>query len=164
MGIVYHILDIFAGAGGLAEGFISQGFSPLAHIEMDKDAVDTLTTRTAYHYLKTEGRLDCYIQYLNGEISRDKLYESLPKSLLNSIINETISDESLSRIYEIIDNNMVAMDCSEVDVLIGGPPCQTYSIISRSNKNYQNQEDQRNHLYKLYARILEKYSPKFFVF
>ncbi len=159
-----YILDIFAGAGGLAEGFITEGFIPLAHVEMDKDAVNTLTTRTVYHYLKSRSRLDLYINYLKNEITREELYNTLPERLLNSIINESISSGSLERIYKIIDNNMSIMGCSVVDVLIGGPPCQTYSIISRNNKNYQNQEDQRNHLYKLYAEILEKYSPKCFVF
>jgi DNA (cytosine-5)-methyltransferase 1 len=159
-----YIIDIFAGAGGLAEGFISEGFTPLAHIEMDKDAIDTLATRTAFHFLKNENRLDLYIKYLNGEIGKSDLYAALPRTLLNTIINEKISTESLSSIYSIIDNNMTTAGCSEVDVLLGGPPCQTYSIISRNNKNYQNQADQRNHLYKLFAEILEKYLPKFFVF
>ena len=59
---------------------------------------------------------------------------------------------------------MECFNCSDLDVLIGGPPCQTYSLISRSNKNYQNENDQRNHLYKIYAKILKRYRPKFFVF
>jgi len=44
-------LDLFSGAGGLAEGFIREGFMPLAHVEMDTDAINTLHTRLAYHYL-----------------------------------------------------------------------------------------------------------------
>ncbi|QHQ63845.1 DNA (cytosine-5-)-methyltransferase [Anaerocolumna sedimenticola] len=131
---------------------------------MDKDAINTLTTRTAYHYLKQCEKIDCYIQYLKKEISRNDLYSTLPLELMSTIFNETISYESLNRVCDIIDNNMSAMNCTEVDGLIGGPPCQTYSIISRSNGKYQNEKDQRNHLYKLYAEILAKYSPKFFVF
>lgn len=159
-----YIIDIFAGAGGLAEGFLSEGFLPLAHIEMDKDAINTLTTRMAYHYFKKNDKLEFYIRYLKKEINRDDLYGALPKDLMDTIIHETISYDSLERIYHIIDRNMFKMGCTEVDVLIGGPPCQTYSIISRNNGNYQNSEDQRNHLYKLYAEILAKYRPKFFVF
>lgn len=45
-------IDLFAGAGGLSEGFISARFNPIAHVEMNKDACDTLKTRTAYHWLK----------------------------------------------------------------------------------------------------------------
>ena len=47
-----NFIDLFAGAGGLSEGFIKAGFTPLAHIEMDKYACDTLKTRAAFHYLK----------------------------------------------------------------------------------------------------------------
>ena len=44
----YTFIDLFAGAGGLSEGFIKAGFSPIAHIEMKKDACNTLKTKTAY--------------------------------------------------------------------------------------------------------------------
>ena len=56
----YHFIDLFAGAGGLSEGFVRAGFTPIAHVEMNKDACDTLRTRTAFHWLKTEGRVEEY--------------------------------------------------------------------------------------------------------
>jgi DNA (cytosine-5)-methyltransferase 1 len=67
-----NYIDLFAGAGGLSEGFIRQGFNPVAHVEMNKLACDTLTTRVAFHYLKAEGKEHFYHQYLKGEISRDR--------------------------------------------------------------------------------------------
>ena len=48
----YGFIDIFAGAGGLAEGFIQSGFFPIAHVEMNKEACSTLETRQVYFYLK----------------------------------------------------------------------------------------------------------------
>ena len=47
-----NYIDLFAGAGGLSEGFLQNGFSPLAHVEMNEDACLTLKTRLCYHYLK----------------------------------------------------------------------------------------------------------------
>ena len=60
----YTFIDLFAGAGGLSEGFVKAGFTPLAHIEMDKYACDTLRTRAAFHYLKENNSLSIYEQYL----------------------------------------------------------------------------------------------------
>ena len=60
-----RFLDLFAGAGGLSEGFIQAGFKPVAHIESDKAACFTLQTRMAYHWLKSIDKLDVYVDYLN---------------------------------------------------------------------------------------------------
>jgi len=47
-------LDLFAGAGGLSEGFIREGYTPVAHVEMDEAACYTLKTRTVFHYGKSQ--------------------------------------------------------------------------------------------------------------
>ena len=52
-----NYIDLFAGAGGLSEGFINAGFRPIAHIEMNKDACNTLKTRLAYHWLKSNNQI-----------------------------------------------------------------------------------------------------------
>lgn len=48
----YNFIDLFAGAGGLSEGFLQAGFNPVAHVEMNEFAAKTLETRSAYYYLK----------------------------------------------------------------------------------------------------------------
>ena len=69
-----NFIDLFAGAGGLSEGFIKAGFKPIAHVEKDKAACFTLKTRVAYHYLRRIRKKYIYEQDLRGEITRDLLY------------------------------------------------------------------------------------------
>ena len=98
-----NFIDLFAGAGGLSEGFIRNGFNPISHVEMNKDACDTLRTRTAFHYLKEEKRIEEYNDYLKRKISRDELWQKIPEHLIKSVINAEISPETLPSIFKKID-------------------------------------------------------------
>lgn len=155
----YNYIDLFAGAGGLSEGFIRAGFSPIAHVEMNKDACDTLKTRTAFHWLKQNNRVEEYYDYLKGKITRTELWNKIPDHLINSVIHKEISKETLPNIFEQID---IELKKNEVDLVIGGPPCQAYSVAGRARKDMV--DDPRNHLYKHYVEFLKKYKPKMFVF
>ena len=156
-----HFIDLFAGAGGLSEGFIRAGFNPIAHVEMNKDACETLKTRTAYHYLKENNRISEYYDYLKGKTSRKHLWDSVPQNLINSVINKEISAETLPFLFEAIDNEV---GNEEVDLVIGGPPCQAYSVAGRARDPKGMVDDPRNHLYKYYVEFLKRYNPKMFVF
>ena len=163
----YNFIDLFAGAGGLSEGFMQAGFSPIAHVEMNSYAAKTLETRTGYFYLKEQGKLNNYHDYLKGNISIEKFLEYIPERLLQSVICETMSNETLPGLFERIDKSMKEQGISHVDVIIGGPPCQAYSLVGRAQSSHMKvpmNEDPRNDLYKLYARFLKKYQPEMFVF
>lgn len=67
-------IDLFAGAGGLSEGFIQSGYRPVAHVEMNEYAARTIETRIAYYYLKENDKLGSYYQYERNEISREQLW------------------------------------------------------------------------------------------
>jgi DNA (cytosine-5)-methyltransferase 1 len=152
-------IDLFAGAGGMSEGFIRAGFNPIAHVEMNKDACDTLKTRAAFHYLKDNQRIDEYYDYLKGKLTRQELWNKIPENIINSVINKEISLETLPEIFKKIDEEL---DEKNVDLVIGGPPCQAYSVAGRARKNMA--DDPRNHLYKHYVEFLKRYQPKMFVF
>ena len=96
-------IDLFAGAGGLSEGFIREGFQAIAHVEMDKDACDTLKTRLAYHYLAQNNKLSIYKAYLKNEITREVLWGNIPEPIMESVINEEITGETISGIFNNID-------------------------------------------------------------
>lgn len=128
---IYTFIDLFAGCGGLSEGFYRQGFKALAHVEIDHWACETLRTRMKFYGYKD----------YNREV----------------IEHDITSDDILER----IDN---AVNGRTVDIIIGGPPCQAYSTAGRVRDGKKMASDPRNYLFESYVKILEYYSPKFFVF
>lgn len=167
-----NFLDLFAGAGGLSEGFLRAGFEPIAHIEMDANACKTLETRSIYYYLKKNNMIHIYRNYQKTynesdnirELERKKLLSHIPHDKLEPIINIEISEETLPYIFERIDKRLKYMEHDEVDLVIGGPPCQAYSLVGRARDENCMENDPRNYLYKLYIRFLRKYQPKAFIF
>lgn len=127
----YTFIDLFAGCGGLSEGFYRQGFKALAHVEIDHWACETLRTRMKYYGYKD----------YNQEV----------------IENDITSDDILERIDKAVKGR-------NVDIIIGGPPCQAYSTAGRVRDGKKMATDPRNYLFESYVKILEYYSPKFFVF
>lgn len=156
-----NFIDLFAGAGGLSEGFIKAGFNPIAHVEMNKEAADTLKTRLAFHYLNEKNSINNYYAYLKNEIGRDKLWGSIPEELISSVINSEITKNTIHSIFDTIDEQR---NSKKIDVLIGGPPCQAYSLVGRSRDPNRMSGDKRNYLFRHYAEFLVRYKPKYFVF
>ena len=128
----FNFIDLFAGAGGFAEGFYQEDFNALSHIEFDKYACDTLQERMKFY------------GYSNSEI--------------NNIEPTDITNEN---IIDIID---VGVGTNNVDVIIGGPPCQSFSSQGKARDKNGMKNDPRNYLYESYIKILNHYQPKFFVF
>ena len=154
-------ISLFAGAGGLAEGFYRAGFRPVAHVEQDSSACYTLKTRVARHWLFNRNKEDIYIRYLKGEISREELYRHIPQQKISSVINAEICENELSSIFTKVNE---LANYKNVDLIIGGPPCQAYSLIGRSRDSNKMKSDKRNYLFQYYSMFLKKYQPKFFVF
>ena len=156
-----NYIDLFAGGGGLSEGFINSGFTPIAHIEMDGHACSTLKTRIAYHNLKVNKRLDIYYNYLQEKITKEELYSAIPQEELDTVICEKIDSSTIEAIFKKIDYLKIN---KKIDLIIGGPPCQAYSLVGRSRDSNRMKNDMRNFLFKYYADFLKKYKPKYFVF
>ena len=154
-------LNLFAGTGGLSEGFTQVGFTPVAHVEVDTAACNTLKTRSAYHWLKSQGRIQEYHDYLEGIINRIELHSRIPAFQITSVINKEIGEKTLSELFRKIDE---LLDGQSLDIIVGGPPCQSYSLVGRSRDGNRMRGDHRNYLYVYYAKFLEKYKPRYFVF
>jgi DNA (cytosine-5)-methyltransferase 1 len=159
-----NFIDLFAGAGGLSEGFIRAGYTPLVHIEMDKYACDTLKTRAAFHWLKANNQLQKYKKYLYEKQEKEdgsKLWEQVPKEIIDTVIQSEIGENTIKNIFKQVDT---LIGNEQVDIIVGGPPCQAYSIVGRARVGKAIEKDPRNELYRHYIEFIEKYQPKMFVF
>ena len=162
-----NYIDLFAGAGGLSEGFIQSGYRPIAHVEMNEYAARTIETRIAYYYLKENNNLESYYKYERNEISREQLLGLIPEEELKTVINKEMSETTIKGIFQTIDTIKAEKEIEQVDVIIGGPPCQAYSLVGRAQSSHMivpMEDDPRNELYKMYVQFLNKYKPRMFVF
>lgn len=168
------IIDLFAGPGGLGEGFSAYegghaGFKIKLSIEKDVSAHKTLRLRSFYRQF-TKGKAPKeYYEYISGrgDITLEKLTTLYPQ--------EWAAAESEAVLAELghkdfpdnwIDKKIsAALNGAEEWVLIGGPPCQAYSLVGRARmRNVENfEKDHRHFLYKEYLRILNKFKPSVFV-
>lgn len=154
-------LDLFAGGGGLSEGFVKAGYAPVAHVEIDRAACYTLKTRAAFHWLNRHGVIETYHDYLHGRITRQQLYDAVSEREIASVINTEIGEEFISGIFSQIDE---LLNGRPLDLIVGGPPCQAYSLVGRSRDKNRMRGDKRNYLFKFYAQFLRRYQPRYFVF
>ena len=129
----YNFIDLFAGCGGFSEGFYMENYRSLLHLEIDKNACETLKERMRYY------------QYEENEVEKAVLCEDITNENILEITKEIIGDQ-------------------RVDVLVGGPPCQTFSSVGRAQDPDSMRNDPRNYLFENYLDILNFYRPKIFVF
>ena len=121
------VVDIFAGPGGLGEGFAQAGFKVLISAEMDQVACSTLTLRKFFHCFPKGKVPDLYYRFLRGEIAVETLKEEYPSEWMaasNSVANVELGTEKGNQIlYRKLDE---ALAGNNGFILIGGPPCQAY--------------------------------------
>ncbi len=163
----FYVIDLFAGCGGLSEGFIQAGFEVIAQVEMEKWACETLHTRHIYHALKRIGKDHFYHKYLRGEITKEYLLNKFPeiaKFVSSGVIQSEFGKTKSKEILKIIEMTMKYHGVSKLSVVIGGPPCQPYSLAGRARDPDRMKNDERHFLYEHYLKILEHLRPDFFVF
>lgn len=168
------IIDLFAGPGGLGEGFASlrghkqQPFFEIGlSIEKTEVAHRTLMLRAAFRRLRGTKDVRYYYSYIRGEID-EATFRSIPAvaSAFEHAAREARclelgkSDEA-----SIDDEIRAALNGQETWVLIGGPPCQAYSLAGRSRRANDKDfhKDEKHFLYREYLRIIQVHKPTIFV-
>ena len=166
-----QVVDLFAGPGGLGEGFSSYGdkFKVLVSAEMEKSAHRTLTLRAYFRLLRSKApdKMNDYYDYCNGLSAQP--FTGCTKEFWLHALSEARqitlgSDQGNRELDDAIDAGLVP---TRPWVLIGGPPCQAYSLVGRArargNRSYKADEDERHYLFKEYIRVLKKLMPAVFV-
>ena len=172
------VIDLFAGPGGLAEGFSSvfqknnkRVFDIKLSIEKDENAHKTLELRSFYRQFEKANLPEEYYDLIketnlsSREDKRQELFEKYPKEAEMAKV-EAWCCELGNKKYpnDVIDKRIQDGLKKRKDwVLIGGPPCQAYSLVGRSRVGGIDNQDHRVYLYKEYLRIIAKHHPAVFV-
>ncbi|EAP98557.1 modification methylase (Cytosine-specific methyltransferase) [Janibacter sp. HTCC2649] len=171
------MVDLFAGPGGLNEGFSSllrpdgdQVFRAVSSFEMDARACDTLRLRSAVRSLRgsTEG-LSFYSGFLNGEISWSQLIEQREVAAGLRDAERHVQQVELGPASRDASSDVIRDALSSAGggpwVLIGGPPCQAYSLVGRARRTNDATfgDDVKHFLYREYLDIIERHRPPVFV-
>lgn len=172
--MTYKVIDLFAGPGGLGEGFASldegKVFSIAVSAEMESSAHKTLALRSFFRDARVKGdlkALDAYYSFCNSGTGKH------PRELLTATWAMATNEARKLTLGNPDDNAELDKIIKEKNlkeeetVLIGGPPCQAYSLVGRSrnmgNAAYIAEDDHRHFLYREYLRIIHKAKPAIFV-
>ena len=151
-------IDLFSGCGGLSEGFLqTKKFNALAHVEWEEPMVKTL-----------RNRLEKKWGYSPSKAKKTVLHFDIQKT--KELINGKWKEDT-RKIYEstnhedIIEGGLACITKNKkVDLIIGGPPCQAYSIAGRAQDKDSMKNDYRNYLFESFIKVVDHFKPRVFVF
>lgn len=173
------VIDLFAGPGGLCEGFSSvkddEGnprFAVKISIEKDSVAHRTLHLRALFRKFPKGKAPEIYYQYIRGEVKREEFlaHPDIKEAAEDADQEARCAELGLTPPQVIDEWISAALGKQKNWVLIGGPPCQAYSLAGRSRlrgKSAKEQQafesDKRHFLYTEYLRIIQRFAPSVFV-
>lgn len=172
MNLPIPIIDLFAGPGGLSEGLAAlvaeddeKVFRVALSIEKERPAHRTLLLRAFYRQFDHGKAPEDYYRYVRGEIARDVLFERHPSQAAAAAAEAWLAELGKTPREEVRSRISAALAADPFWALVGGPPCQAYSLVGRSRMKSSDdfEKDKRHYLYKEYLRILAEHSPPLFV-
>ncbi len=174
--VMLPVVDLFAGPGGLGEGFSSfltesdkPAFKVCLSIEKDEHAWQTLLLRSFLREFDSDSVPVEYYHHLRGDCSREELFEAYPRQREAALavaqkVELGSAEWPTAKVSPLIRK---ALEKKRSFVLIGGPPCQAYSTVGRSRNrgvvDYKLENDKRSKLYVEYLQVLAEHKPAIFV-
>lgn len=153
-----NFIDLFSGCGGFSEGLLqTKKYNALAHVEWDLPMVSVLRKRLHEKWNMTkEDTLKSVIHFdiqKTKELLHGKWSESSKRLYADTNHNTTI----LEGLHGVCEGK-------PIDLIIGGPPCQAYSIAGRAQDEHSMKYDYRNYLFEAFVEVVSSFSPKMFIF
>lgn len=144
------VIDLFAGCGGLSEGFEQSGvFNVELHVEWEKEFCDTILKRVS----KSEPAESSKKKVVHFDIQRTQ-----------ELLHGWMSDKKFNADQYYAAKGISELKNEHIDAIIGGPPCQAYSMAGRVRDKDGMHYDYRNYLFESYIEIVNFFKPKFFIF
>ena len=154
----FTCIDLFAGAGGLSEGFLQTGrFDFLAHVEWEKPMINTLRNNLMKRWNYSEEKAKQSVIRFDIQKTAELIHGNWQE---DTIID--YGNDNADMVIEMGLDGLVA-DRS-VDIIIGGPPCQAYSLAGRAQDPDSMKNDYRNFLFESFVEIVNYYKPQMFIF
>lgn len=145
-------------AGGVSEGFLQSGrYESVAHVEWERPMVETLRNRLIQKW----GRCQ-------DEAQKEVIHFDIQKT--DELVNGNWSEESQNTYGSLNHSSIIEgglrslVGKRHINLIIGGPPCQAYSIHGRATDQNSMQDDYRNYLFESFCKVVDCFKPDVFVF
>ena len=151
-------IDLFSGCGGLTEGFLQTGkYEALAHVEWELPMVITLRNRLTQKWKHSIEDSEKSVIHFDIQKTSELIFGGWSKESLNSFEKTNHLDVVKKGLKGLVKNR-------QVDLIIGGPPCQAYSIAGRAQDKNSMKDDYRNYLFESFVEVVKEFQPSVFVF